>query len=813
MRIRACQVLIYSLITVQLIACATPTAPKGKAGREAPQAPYAADSEDSRSPERTIDFSPDGKGGKDSDKKTKPPVLPSPSSQIQSGLLSASFQPKPEPPSLPSKEKQKIILNYEKADVAEVSNQIFGDYLKLSYVMDPKLQGRISMYLEGELTKEELLQMVTKVYEANDIAIVPRAGVYYLQPVQRSTSSSLGIATPQMLRDEKGSVPVIVMYRLKYMDVKQATNTIKYFLTPGRQVIADNSTNAVIFVENTENARTIVEILKALDVNILQEVNMEIVPLKSISPQDAVQSMEAIMGKLEIFKESAIKANYAFIPLPNYGGVLCLAQNLELIKTAKYWLSALDVQSEESGDQIHVYFAQNGLARDIGDILNQVFGLRGGGTGGRPETQIVGATGRSSFGGSGSFGRGGSSSSGLGGSSSSGLGSGSSFGRSGTSQYSRGGSSSSSMGGSLGSGVGGSTTGTGSTAAGQRRTGGVAGGVGTLGGGLGQGIPAASGLTGEVIIIPDEVNNALVIRANAADYAKIKKTLDTLDILPRAVMIEVVIIEVVLNKDLEYGVEWIFKQGDFAALFRNTNLVNTATSTTGGTTGTSSGFNVNALTAAGLALFAGDVKDLAALVTALASKTDVRVLSAPTLLATDNKEASITVGGREPIPTSSALGSDTGGTLLTGINYEETGIILNVTPHINAGGLVRLELEQTIRRTGPSKTVGSGDAQAPTFTERNVKTTLLAQDASTVVIGGIIDDSRSEGKEGIPFLQNIPLLSPLFSTYKKNRVRTELLIAVTPHVIDKKDSGRTREFLERLRLLRRQLDADRSTIR
>lgn len=796
---KACQGLIYGLMLVLLIACTTPSAPRSGVGRDVPQTPYASEGGDERSLDRTVDFSPDGKGkSKGSDKQAKLPVLPSPSSQIQAGLMTSSFQPKPEPPATASKDRQKIILNFEKADVAEVSNQIFGDYLKLSYVMDPKLQGRISMYLEGEFTKEELLQMVSKVYDANDIAIVPRAGVYYVQPSQRSTSSSLSIATPQMLRDEKGATPLIVMYRLKYMDVKQATNTIKFFLSPGRQAISDATTNAVIFVESSDNARTIVEVLKALDVNVLQEVNMEIVPLKSLSPQDAVQNMEAIMGKLEIFKESAIKANYAFIPLPNYGGVLCLAQNQELIKTAKYWLSALDVQSEEGGDQIHVYFVQNGLARDIGDILNQVFGLRGGGGTGRPETQIVGATGRGTFG-SGGFGRS---------SSSSGFGSGSSFGRSGSSTYR--GTSSSSMGSSLGSGLGGSSTGTGTgtgstTGTGQRRTGGIGGGVGTLGGGLGQGVSPASGLTGEVIIIPDEVNNALVIRANAADYAKIKKTLESLDILPRAVLIEVVIIEVTLNDTLRYGVEWLFKTDGFASVFRNATTLNTSTSTSG-TSSSTGALNPQALAATGLAVFAGDVSSLAALVTLLSDKTDVRILSAPTLLATDNKEASITVGGREPIPTSSALGSDTGGTLLTGINYEETGIILNVTPHINAGGLVRMELEQTIRNTDGSVDVGT-NSTAPRFTERNIKTTLLAHDSSTVVIGGIIQDNRNIGKQGIPFLQNIPLLSPLFSTKNKDRRRTELLIAVTPHVIDKKDSTRTHEFLDRLRDLRRSLSA------
>jgi type II secretory pathway component GspD/PulD (secretin) len=97
-----------------------------------------------------------------------------------------------------------------------------------------------------------------------------------------------------------------------------------------------------------------------------------------------------------------------------------------------------------------------------------------------------------------------------------------------------------------------------------------------LGAGGGGGLPGY-GLTGEAMIIPDEVNNALVIRANAADYARIKKTIDTLDILPRAVLIEVMILEVRLGKNMQYGVEWLFKSGDFKAVFNNktarTNLL------------------------------------------------------------------------------------------------------------------------------------------------------------------------------------------------------------------------------------------------
>ena len=136
------------------------------------------------------------------------------------------------------------------------------------------------------------------------------------------------------------------------------------------------------------------------------------------------------------------------------------------------------------------------------------------------------------------------------------------------------------------------------------------------------------------------------------------------------------------------------------------------------------------------------------------------------------------------------------------IQYAETGVILNVTPHINAGGLVRIELEQTIRQVdNAAATVGANNT-APTFTERNLKTTLLAQNGSTVVIGGIIDSQHTANKSGIPYLQNIPLLSPLFSASNTDLQRTELLMAITPHVIDQRNAEAPSELIQKLKSLR-----------
>lgn len=691
------------------------------------------------------------------------------------------------------KERQKIVLNFDKADISEVSSQIFGDQLKLNYVLDQSLQGRISMYIEGEFTPEELLQMVTRAYEANGVSVVPKKGMYFIQSSQKTAGSGLSIADASLLKAQKEATrPLIVIYRLRYMDAKQASNLASPFLSAGKKVIVDPLTNSLIFVEESENARSIINLLKTIDINILEEVSMEIIPLHSISPQDAVQGMESLLNKLGGVRESSVKNNLAFIPLQSFGGVLIMAQSNDLLKSAKQWIQALDVQGVESGEQIYVYFIQNGLARDIADILNSVYGLSGGGGGRRLEQQVVtsgrGTTTRGAFG----------------------TGSGSSFGgtsmsgsRTGTTTTGTG---TSSMSGSTFGGTGGTYGSTGS------RTGTAAGT--TAGGAVGTTRTQTAGqpkiFTGEVTVIADEINNAIVVRANASDYAKIKKTIDTLDLLPRAVLIEVMIAEITLNKDFQYGIKYWFQHNPHDPTNLGLSLGGLSskqTSTSASTTTSSFGFpDIGDIAGAGLGVsWIASAKDFAVFLNFLSSKTNINILSNPSLLATDNKDATITVGGRQPVPT----GSYTGGTaadistatVFSTIQYEETGTILNVTPHINAGGLVRLDVEGIIRRVGPDATVGANN-KAPTFVERNIKTTLLAQSGTTVIIGGILDSNENSDKTGIPGLMDIPIIKPLFSSTGRSLQKTELIVAITPHVIDQRGSEASREFLEKMKNLK-----------
>ena len=713
---KACKVTLLFFLALTVGACASqPAKSPWPPGSEIP-----ASTEPSESlQEKYV------KLGKDQETPPLPTFLNKPA-QMKTGVLNpASPQPAAEKVP-PGEQKQKVILNYDKADVAEVTAQIFGDYLKLNYVIDPTLQGRISLYLEGEFTKRELLQMVTKAYEASNISIVPQKGIYYIQSIQRSTSSSLPLADSLTLeKGQGGGSPIIVIYRLRYVDSKQAVNTVKLFLTPGRPITTDPLTNSLIFADDPENAKTVVDILRSLDVNILQEVGMEVIPLHAISPAEAVKGMDALMEKMDVFKQSGLKTDVVFIPLERYGGVLVLAQNPEVLQTAKRWITALDVRGKETGEQVYVYFVKNGLAKDIADILNQVFG-----TGGKSD-------------------------------------------RSSTRKSSSSSSSSSKM--ASDKIVSATETAT------QPKT------------QVTQGLSVSTTLTGEVVIIGDEVNNAIVVRANAADYEMVKSVIEPLDIVPRAVLIEVTLAEITLNKNLEYGITWWIQE----------QAVQQALSTTGSSTFDFTKIDLRTAATAGYGLFYSTA-DLKAFIKLLGEKTSVNILSTPTLLASDNQEASITVGGREPIQTGQTVTE--GGTTVNSIQYEETGIILTVTPHINEGGQVRMEVDQVIRTVKPNTVSG---IDSPAFDERKVKTALLAKDGQTVVIGGIIQHEKTRSKSGIPFLQDMPLLAPLFTSASDKYKRTELIIAITPHVIvsREQENRTTSEFLNKLKTLKGRIES------
>ena len=289
----------------------------------------------------------------------------------------------------------------------------------------------------------------------------------------------------------------------------------------------------------------------------------------------------------------------------------------------------------------------------------------------------------------------------------------------------------------------------------------------------------------EIRIIADEANNALVILATLADYRMVEAAIKRLDIVPLQVLIEVTIAEVTLNDDLKYGIEWFFRSG--SASFTLTDGVDSTIDQL------FPGFSFFLNTAG------ADV-----VLNALETVTDINVISSPQLMVLDNQTAVIQVGDQVPIATqqtSDVTGAVLATTLVSNIQLIDTGVILRVTPRVNAGGLVTMEIEQEVSNVVSTTTAG---VLAPTIAQRRITSTVAVQSGQTVALGGLITESRTKTTSGIPILSSLPLIGPLFGVRIDDTDRTELLVLITPRVVRNMEEARavTDELRRRMRAVR-----------
>ena len=270
-------------------------------------------------------------------------------------------------------------------------------------------------------------------------------------------------------------------------------------------------------------------------------------------------------------------------------------------------------------------------------------------------------------------------------------------------------------------------------------------------------------LADDVRVVSDDYNNSLLVYATPYEYQKIERILTKLDVVATQVLIEASIVEVTLTDDLQYGLEWAFDNnlggGDTGrGLFD-----------VGGNLQPQAGFSYTITNSAGAAK---------AVLNALAEDSLINVISTPSVLVLDNHTASINVGDQQPIQSQSTVTN--GGNVQNSITYRPTGVQLTVTPSVNDGGLVTLDIEQTVSDVGA---VDAATGQR-SFLERAVSSRIAIRSGESVVLGGLIRDNETEGQSGVPVLKDIPLVGALFSTTSVSSTRTELLIFITPRVME-----------------------------
>jgi general secretion pathway protein D len=303
----------------------------------------------------------------------------------------------------------------------------------------------------------------------------------------------------------------------------------------------------------------------------------------------------------------------------------------------------------------------------------------------------------------------------------------------------------------------------------------------------------------EVRIVADEITNSLVILAVKQDYEMIVDILKKLDVVPRQVVIEVMIAEVTLSKGLEFGIDHAIREGtifgsDLTGISAVRNIPAGVAATGDAMGGDDTTGDLGDAVAAladpgrgGLAAFISDEGKFAILLRALASRSLLKVLSAPHIIAADNREAHILVGNSIPILSSTSTSVLTAtNTVVNQVQYRDVGTILTILPQVNSAGLVNMQIRQEASTVAED---AFGNTNSPSFQTREAETTLVVQSGDSILIGGIIDDLRTNVRRGVPYVMDIPVIGRLFAFESSGLRRTELIILITPHVIRSRDEA------------------------
>jgi general secretion pathway protein D len=284
----------------------------------------------------------------------------------------------------------------------------------------------------------------------------------------------------------------------------------------------------------------------------------------------------------------------------------------------------------------------------------------------------------------------------------------------------------------------------------------------------------ATGLVGQTTIIPDPATNALVIRTAPPNFPVLQETINQLDVRPAQVLLEVLIAEVSLGNATQYGINWrLFTQelvtGDstrgITGLFGGGNFGDSALGSLGGL-----GLRVISM---------GANVDVRAIIQALASRTNVKVLSTPRILALNNEEARILVGSEVPFTQSTRTGLDV--VVDQSVQFRNVGTQLTIVPTVNKDRYVTFRILQEVSSL-TAQTIEAA-LNAPVISSREVETSAIVRSGNTIIIGGLIDESEQLRRSGVPILQDLPILGALFRSSSRSHSRSELAIFVTPHVV------------------------------
>ena len=715
----------------------------------------------------------------------QPPVAPGPQGPAPAQPGAAPSRPERTllpPPAVPS--GGMVSLNFNRADLVEIIH-ILAQHLRLTYTIDPEVKGTVTINSAEPLRTEDLLPIFHQVLRMNGAVAVRTGNIYRIMPIK----DGKGLARPTGSSREDSFALQIVPVR--FFAVAEMKKVLSPFVMPGGEIIENPRGNFLIIVDLPSNIQRLMEIADLIDVQVFAGTRMEIYQPKVASAEELATEMIKVMQAYAASVPQAENFSAQFIALPRINQLLVISHSEAAWTYARRWLERIDVVAEGPGRRIFVYPIENGKAEELANVLSAALGLPApAGGGARRSLEDLH---RSTPGGASQSG-GGRSTTGMPGTSSSGFGSQQTqpFGAYAAAQV---------------------PAPTGQPAAPVPPAAPGAPGVpglAPLPGALRAPTPAAPTARPEeqLRIVADPATNSLIIYGTAQEFQNIKNILKELDAVPRQVLLDVLVAEITLNETESLGFDYEIKSG-------NTPIFNQTFPSRGSVlTGLLSSLAANAAGNTqfppGVSGIFGSANAVRVFVNALMTDSRVKILSSPSVLASDNRPARIQVGTEEPIATgqlTAATGAVSPSTSTT-IQYRNTGRIVTIIPQVNSKGLVNLQALIEVSQRGPNVTVGGSTDSFPSFALRQAETTAVVQDGDTLAIGGIIAENKTNDKRGIPYLMDIPVLGRFFRNTSDETTRTELIMLITPHVIRSRTEGTavTEEFKSKLSILRNDLE-------
>jgi general secretion pathway protein D len=682
-------------------------------------------------------------------------------------LAAAPARAQQTPPAPPAGETM-VSLDFQDADITEVISTIAKATGK-NFLFDDRVRGRVTVISPDPVTVDEAYRVFESILAVKGFTTVPApGGILKILPLRDAKENPIE-TVPAGKPAENRDTFITRLIPLRYVKADAINETLKPLVSKEASVIAYGPTNTLIITDASANIRRLMNIIDQIDVSTYQE-QIKLIPIEFADATQLVQQLEEIFtdegGGATPGRPGGVRRVRApqqpvpgtpqipgtdstigsageprFIPDERTNSIVVIATK-NVLKEIERIIQLLDYKRKGAG-RIHVYRLKNADADEIAQTLSSLAGGGAGGGGVRPVSST-----RSRL--------------------SSGLGTG-------------GGGGLSSLSGSGGLGSSG----------GLGALGGAAAGAGSTSADLGDGVRITS----------DAPTNSLIIQASAEAFATLSEVIEALDTRRPQVMVEALIMEVTVTNSQDLGAGWIYntkRKGKRIGVGSESGSGSSASGSTASTiTDLAGGLSdPGRFTAAilGHTFTIVDPKDptktievpvIQGFISASQNDEDTNIISAPTILTADKKEAEIVVGDNIPVPTSRLQATsgtaDPNNPFQTSQNIarQDVGVTLRVTPQISEGDSVRLNIFQEISEVKP----GADSTLGPSTTNRKVENTVYVRDGEAVMIGGILRETQDNTESKVPWLGDIPILGWAFKSTLNDVRKTNLLIVLTPHIV------------------------------